>query len=383
MSSPNRASRPSWGFYGLGALWMGLAGIHLFTERGGLSTVLEAFIIVILAGSIAYSGYDLVQRDFSRRGSMQAFKQTCLAICAFMLLATAIAFIWSIERGAYPPDMAFMIIFAGSLGGAVGGRASLYSVQSREELEQNQDLTKLLKVNERLLRHNLRNELAIALGYLETLEERYGTTEETDLIRTHLRNLLDLSQRARKIVSIWETDSRIAFPVRPLLADRVCRLQDRYPETAVSLTVEEDYRIVGHPALPSALDEILENAVVHTRSDVEIAVTCYRSTHDGDVVIEVADTGSGLNSLEKRVLFQPVETPLEHSQGLGLWLVYWTLAMSDGDLDFRENSPQGTVVELRLHPLSTTAREDSIIQWQPRRSRQPAPCGSDAEGHGG
>jgi len=49
-----------------------------------------------------------------------------------------------------------------------------------------------------------------------------------------------------------------------------------------------------------------------------------------------------------RVLTEGEETDLEHSSGLGLWLVYWFVEQSDGRLSFAENDPRGTVARIDL-----------------------------------
>ena len=67
---------------------------------------------------------------------------------------------------------------------------------------------------------------------------------------------------------------------------------------------------------------------------------------DEQVRVRVADDGPGLPEMEQRVLTGRRETPLQHGQGLGLWLVYWVVREAGGDLSV--TVADGTAVELRL-----------------------------------
>jgi two-component system sensor histidine kinase RegB len=56
------------------------------------------------------------------------------------------------------------------------------------------------------------------------------------------------------------------------------------------------------------------------------------------------------------------ETPLEHSTGLDLWLVYWVVALSGGELAFEENDPRGTVVTIALPTPGATDVDQRAIE---------------------
>ena len=340
--------RPTKGYYILGTAGLGLSLAHLITEGGEFGTILEAIIIATLSGVIVYSGYDLTTRDLSDSGSLHAFHMTCLSALAFALLAVAISSIRFVQYRTFP-DLQFMIILAGVLGGAFGGRANLYAVQSREELTHNQELTKLLNVNQRVLRHNLRNELAIVLGHLENLEAKVGPeSPDVQKVRAHLDELLDLSDNSRQIVSIWEDDTLVEFSLQELVDECTQRFSRNHPEASISTDIAENHTIRGHSALSQAINEALENAIIHNDEGVEIMIECSESVRDGHVLVSIVDTGSGLPHDERHALFQPTETPLSHGEGLGLWVIYWTIKRSGGKLTFRENDPSGAVVDLQL-----------------------------------
>lgn len=133
-----------------------------------------------------------------------------------------------------------------------------------------------------------------------------------------------------------------------MLTEQVEALQQDRPDVEVALDCADAPPVRAHPALPRAIDEVLDNAVEHNDPDVEVAIDCELLD---DVRLSIADTGSGIPSDETDVLFQRAETALEHGEGLGLWLLYWTVRKSDGELSFRQNEPTGTVVQIVL-PLA-------------------------------
>jgi two-component system sensor histidine kinase RegB len=159
-TSPGRRSRrfdavePSWGFYLLGVAGFVLGVGHYVTAGGGLAQSLEVLMLWALSAVTCHTGYDLAGRSLSRRGGFRAVGYTYVLVFSFVLLATAIVLTWRLEHGQVQEGK-FVLIFAGVLGAAVGGRSSLFVVELRESFERNQDLTKLLTVNQRVLRHNL------------------------------------------------------------------------------------------------------------------------------------------------------------------------------------------------------------------------------------
>ncbi|MFB6121290.1 MAG: sensor histidine kinase [Halobacteriaceae archaeon] len=324
-----------------------LSVAHFALEAGTVVTVLKSLIVVALSVTVVYSGYDLRSRPISEAGGRRALAVMLSVTAFFVLLAVIVDVIWAIEA-SHHSDTDFMLLFAGSLGAAVGAQTGLYEAQSREKLAQNQALTKLLQVNQRVLRHNLRNELTVALGHLENVETRVGADDpDVVQVREHLQEVLDISDRARRVVSIWETDTCATFDLRDLVAERISHLHRQYPGTSVSATVPAGRTVDAHVALPRAIDEVLENAVLHNDPTVQITVRTTRP-RPGVIALEIADDGTGLDPLERRALFQQSETQLAHGRGLGLWLVYWIVTKSGGELKFRDNEPTGTVVELRL-----------------------------------
>jgi signal transduction histidine kinase len=97
-----------------------------------------------------------------------------------------------------------------------------------------------------------------------------------------------------------------------------------------------------------AFHELLENAVEHSdrpTPGVEIEI----SETDSTVTVCIADDGPGIPPVEQEVFQGNREIdPLHHGSGTGLWLIYWLVKRSDGQLDFEDNDPRGSIVSIEL-----------------------------------
>ncbi|MFP4590144.1 MAG: sensor histidine kinase [Halobacteriales archaeon] len=113
-----------------------------------------------------------------------------------------------------------------------------------------------------------------------------------------------------------------------------------YPDATI---VREfaDCRVIAHPALPRAIRETLQNAIEHNPDDVAITVSV-SETGDGMAVVTIADTGKGIPKFDIEAIEGSAETPLQHTQGLGLWIIYWTVTMSNGTLELSKRDSGGT-----------------------------------------
>jgi len=342
--------RPKHGFYFLGWVCVALGLLYFPVVNGGLEAAVESFIITGLAVIVLYTGYKLPDHPVSRAGQWRALLLGIGVMTSFTMLALAVWLTWSIDGSS--EKLPFLLTFAAVLGAAVGTRGSLYAVESNERLARSRALSKLLRINQRVLRHNLRNELAIALGHLENVERAERVADvESDLavVREHLEELVETTDRTRQIVSIWDTDTSVEFDLSELVTERVNAFREEHPNTDVTTTLPPSCRIVAHTALPRALDEALSNAVEHNE-DVSVHVDVRERSNDA--VVRISDTGSGIPKADLDAMELPEETPLFHTQGLGLWTIYWTVEMSEGTLAFEENDPQGTTVRMTL-PLAS------------------------------
>ncbi|SDX71636.1 PAS domain S-box-containing protein [Halopenitus persicus] len=213
-----------------------------------------------------------------------------------------------------------------------------------------------LAVLNRVLRHNIRNDINIIHGHLEMLAEEHP--EENEHIRImddRLSNIVELSRTARNIEQLQddeETD-RTTIELGVLLRERLNRLRAESRDAHISSDLPDSLTVIAHELLPYAFDNILDNAIEH--NDSETPRVAVRSTVDDSrshVVVSIADNGPGIPQAEREVLTSRTETPLTHSSGLGLWLTRWIVRSSKGSITVHESELGGTCVSIRLRARS-------------------------------
>lgn len=223
---------------------------------------------------------------------------------------------------------------------------------------------KLLAVQNRVLRHNVRNDMNIVQGYATLLAER--TEGETHRFATCIaeraEHLCRLGEKARDLESLVVRDDTLpeTVDVVPILDEVATRLEAAAPDATVSVTAPEELTCVASGQLSRALYELGTNAVQHAGPEPTVELTARSSDEEGWCTITVADDGPGLAEVEQQILQGEMETQLSHGQGLGLWIVYWIVDRAGGSISV--DTTDGTSVTVRLHQVG--AGEES--EWARR-----------------
>ena len=199
-----------------------------------------------------------------------------------------------------------------------------------------------LEVFNRVLRHNLRNQLDVIRSHAEALMSR-PQDGHADRIAAAVDELADLGTQAR------EADRLMSTTAEPTVVDVAELLRDAVDRHAGSgKTVRTDIgpvTAVGHEQpLRIAAEEAIENAIEHADSRVTVKL-CRVATGDGyEIVVE--DDGDGLPTHELRPVQRGTETDFSHGSGLGLWRLRWSVEKLGGDLSFETDG--GTTVRITV-----------------------------------
>lgn len=233
---------------------------------------------------------------------------------------------------------------------------SLRDVTDRKKYEKELEMTnQRLEVANRVLRHNLRNDMNVILGRAERLaqEEADDESKAAQRIVETAKELVDLSEKAQSISQIEGslTSERATVEVRDRIRDTVGEFRKRYPETEIECELPEDETV--EIAVPKGelfdipVRNVIENAVEHNDTEEPwVRITVEKDT-DG-VHIRVEDNGNEIPMMERNVFEDATEAPVRHGSGMGLWLTYWSVRSVGGGIEFGSRNPTGNVVTLNF-----------------------------------
>ena len=223
-----------------------------------------------------------------------------------------------------------------------------------------------LSVLDRVLRHNLRNKLNVVVARAEQIEAeaRDGqTTDAAAAIRRASEDLLSVGEAVRQFQGVVDPSGTTQTPVEIVrVVERAAEgVRETYPGVVVETDCPASATAAGDETLSLAVEELIENAAAHgtataasaagveaTDGEAVVSVSVDDRPAEGLVAVSVTDGGPGLSAAGRQALEHGTETPLEHTDGLGLWLVRWAVDNAGGEIRIAENEPHGTIVTLRL-----------------------------------
>jgi len=222
----------------------------------------------------------------------------------------------------------------------------LGTVISLREVTERELRKERLAVLNRVLRHNLRNQIDVVNAHLEAIDDEHAdaATETTNRIAR-------MSNRARTIDRLLsETRGNVTIDVAELLRDTVAAYGSSVAvEAPDSLIITTD-----RAALEAAIESAVDNAVTHATN----VTTSLRQTPDG-CEIRVTDDGPGIPESELSALETKTETALQHGTGLGLWQLTWAARTLGGNVSF--DTSNGTTVTITVFDPSSTGESETTI----------------------
>ena len=354
---------PGLPFYLVAALIVLLesARFLVLTDRTVLA-IAELGFLCLIAAVYAVLGHRAGRRVPPRRAVRIAAVSVLFGVIGSLL--DSVGILREMLAGDPSTEGFFMLMFGGSATAVIGLGVGYYYYGFRaryeelqREVERTRRLSRELSVTYRVLRHNLRNELTIIEGHTEMARGATGSapadvSSHLEVVGERLQEVDGICEKATELSKITPESSRRSLDASVHLAAAVDRVQERYPAADIEVSAPEAAPVLAHPRLPTALEELLENAVEHNDRDrLSVTARIDPATGPDDATrIEIADTGSNIPAMEVQNLRQPTEGPVSHGQGLGLWVVLTVVEQSEGRLTFRENTPSGTVVAIGLEP---------------------------------
>ena len=237
--------------------------------------------------------------------------------------------------------------------------------QRFEEIQENErtlrERSKMVGVLNRVLRHNVRNDINVIAGRAElAAQEAQQETvrEQLDAIRETAMDLAALSDRTKRIQQLVTEEgfSTAVFALPGRLETALAGVRSKHPDATVSVHVSSGVvPVETADTLPQALADVVEDIIANNAREPAVDITI-RPTPDNEwVVVTVDDDGKGLPKLDVVSVDEGKETPLKHAEGVSLWSLSWSVSKTAGNLNV---NPGDATLELRL-PAATERSEET------------------------
>ena len=207
-----------------------------------------------------------------------------------------------------------------------------------------------LSVLDRVLRHNLRNDMNVIRGWAEQIQSQTTgeSVEQAEQILETRERLLTTVEKERAITAVLTTRPQHHEIDLCLAVEQTVTVVERAHPVDVTVSCPGGVTVSASSDIDRAIQELLTNAVVHSDSK-RPAVSVTITPDDNVVHLEIADDGPAIPEMERDVLLgETGRTPTYHGSGLGLWLVNLIVTRSGGRVDHEPRESQGNVVRVTL-----------------------------------
>ncbi|ALG81103.1 sensor histidine kinase [Halanaeroarchaeum sulfurireducens] len=248
-----------------------------------------------------------------------------------------------------------------SLNIAFGGMVGILSgtlLGLRSEYERKETLYQRNTVFLRLFRHDIRNSINVVRGHVDLLADGDDReTHSTDIIEEELDHIVRLGEAARILDRLDSMETTETVDLAALVRERVAEVRADARNVTVETDLQPEASVMGSDLLTIAVDNLIANTVDHLNRGATVRITVARSSGRSRAVeLTVRDDGPGFPEDELLVHSQADETPLQHSEGIGLWLTRWIVEAHDGEFEIANDPQGGAIVTVRL-PAGSTVRE--------------------------
>lgn len=212
-------------------------------------------------------------------------------------------------------------------------------ITERKRMEQSLlDTNDSIRLINKTMRHDIMNELTVTSGGLD-LYRMKGSDRALVLAENAIVRAIKLIENMKALESgLLSGRSFSVYDVREVAA----KVLDTFD---VPSTIEgPSAAIEADEALPSVLENIVRNAIVHGRTDrlrVEISIQGDRCQ------VSIMDWGSGIpEEVRSRIFEEGFKFGSTGGTGLGLYIVWKVMKRYGGAVTVRENRPNGTIFDL-------------------------------------
>ena len=278
------------------------------------------------------------------------------------------------SKTLYPTTRSWLIVWAAATGLLILLLALQFELArrsgriDRDHARRAEELASLRDSLVAVVSHELRTPLTSVIGYLEMLEEDTGnlTPEQNGYLGIVRRGSERLMALVEELLLVVEADRGLlhlqedVVDVPTLVDDTVESARPAADARTIVLRAEHGASgsvVADHRRLSQLLDNLVSNAIKFTPDGGRVIVRSGR--RDGQLVLEVTDTGDGIAPEDHERLFDPFFRAREATvnavpgTGLGLTIAKAIVDAHHGVLEVASSPGDGTTFRARI-PIAGT-----------------------------
>jgi signal transduction histidine kinase len=198
-----------------------------------------------------------------------------------------------------------------------------------------------LRLINRIMRHDLVNNLSIIWGSAELLREECDNEHLHSIFRA-VERCEKLIERMREFERCTAAGERKRISVRRVVEEVV----GNYDSYGVEFVVKGDCEIEADEAFGSVVDNLITNAIIHGGSKrIEVSV----ERKEKECEIRIADFGKGIpDEIKEHIFEEGFKFGETGNTGLGLYIVKKVIEKYGGSIEVRDNELGGAIFVIRI-----------------------------------
>lgn len=238
----------------------------------------------------------------------------------------------------------------------LGGAVFVYQAV-RRRLKQGQQQQNFMMA----ITHELKTPIAVARLNLETMQKRQldpaqqqkllqNTMDETNRLNALCSNLLLSSQMEAGGYRFTKEELNLTELVQDCVSDFTTRFANR--QVFFDGSAEQQFVHADRFLLQMAINNLIDNALKYSPKDAAVRLSVRADA--GDVLLQVADNGKGIDPSEREKIFKKhyrsgnTATKKAKGTGLGLFIVSKIVLLHKAKIQVGNNQPTGSIFAIRF-----------------------------------
>lgn len=225
--------------------------------------------------------------------------------------------------------------------------------QARRDIEQRDQR---LTVLNRMLRHNISNDLTVISGTLEALAKKLdldaAIQERVHAAIQHCEKIAEMSDKSRYIRQTIGQSRTEQTELGPVIDRAIEQLQIDYPGVNVTISGPCDTDVFIDENFDIAVHEVLLFFTLLQEKDPKTVSITISTPRSDTTTLAFYAPGVVIPEQTQQAIQQGYETQLEHGHDIGLWLIKWIVENAYGSLSFPTGQPEDSQLRLQIRRLS-------------------------------